>query len=301
MLTQHQAREYNRFKTLGMYLGAQSSVFSSFAPFASEVVDFGINFQNLEGLIPGKTENATGVTINKSDLKHQVAGSIALVCRKTRAYALRYDQPELAAQVNTYDDKIYRMKDADILGYAASIVNLLTPLLTNANYIPYGVTAASLTSITDLAVSFNNLIGVAKQSDSGNTVANAAIDNAIDLLHNNILHFDLLVDEFEAENPGFVQGYHINSALDKVGIRHSGIEGMVRNSSGLAIANATVQLDGTTKTTVTDLMGAYRLDRVMPDDYMVNVSATGYASQQLAYHISRGRIDDLDFQLASSN
>ena len=96
-----------------------------------------------------------------------------------------------------------------------------------------------------------------------------------------------------------MQGYHINSSVDKVGIRHSGIEGTIRNTSGQAIANATVQLNGTTKTTVTDLMGAYRLDRVTPDDYMVNVNAPGYTPQQLVHHISRGRIDELDFQLAS--
>jgi len=299
MLTQTQAREYNRFKTLGMYLGAQSAVYASYAPFANEVTDFGTNFQNLESLIPGKTENATGVTTDKTELKHQVSAGLALICRKTRAYALRYNLPELAAQTNTYDAKIFKMKDADILGYATSIVNLLTPILTDANYIPYGVTADSLTAISDLATSFNELIGVAKQSDSGNTVANAAIDNAIDALHDNILHFDLLIDEFEADNPGFVQGYHINSSVDKVGIRHSGIEGTIRNTSGQAIANATVQLNGTTKTTVTDLMGAYRLDRVTPDDYMVNVNAPGYTPQQLVHHISRGRIDELDFQLAS--
>ncbi|HEY9363030.1 MAG TPA: hypothetical protein VIQ00_07205 [Chitinophagaceae bacterium] len=31
---------------------------------------------------------------------------------------------------------------------------------------------------------------------------------------------------------------------------------------------------------------------------MVLVSATGYTSQQVAHHINRGRIDELNFQLA---
>lgn len=144
MLTQSQAREYNRFKTLRMFLGANTTVFSSFIPFATEVTDFGTNFLILENLIPGKTENATGITTDKAALKHEVATSLALVCRKTRAYALRYDLPELAAQTNTYDAKIFQMKDADILGYATSIAQLLSPLLTNADYIPYGITGDSL-------------------------------------------------------------------------------------------------------------------------------------------------------------
>ena len=163
---------------------------------------------------------------------------------------------------------------------------------------PYGITAASLDGITELADNFNELIGMARQTDSGNTVANTAINNTIELLRNNLRHFDLLIDEFEASNPGFVQGYHINSAIDRVGIRHSGIEGIVRNVNGEAIAHATVALGGTDKSAVTDLMGVYRLDRVTPDDYLVNVSATGYIPQQVVHHISRGRIDELDFHLA---
>lgn len=298
LLTKNQAQEYNRFKKLAIFLGAQTSVYSSFAPFATEVTDFNTNFQNLENLIPEKTENASGVTTDKTGLKHETATDLSLVCRKTRAYAIRFNQPQLAAQTNTYDSKIFRMKDADILAYATSIVNLLTPLLTNPDYIPYGVTAASLSAITALATSFNKLIGVAKQDDSGNTIANNAIDNAINVLHGNINSFDLLIDEFEAGNPGFVQGYHINSTIDRVGIRHSGIEGIVRNINGEAIPNAKVHLDGTTKAVVTDLMGTYRLARITPDDYMVVVSADGYAPHQELHHISSGKIDELDFHLA---
>ena len=297
MLTQNQAREYNRFKKLGTYFGAETTVYSSFVPFAEEVANFGSNFENLENLIPDKTEIASGITIDKTTLKQEVAIATALVCRKTRSYALRFDLPELAAQTNTYDAKIFKMKDADIMGYATSVVNLLTPLLTDTNYVPYGVTVSSLDAISELATNFNNLIGAAQESSSGNTIANTAINTTIDLLRTNITHFDLLIDEFQGTNPGFVQGFHINSAVDNVGVRHSGIEGTVRNSNGQAVANATVQLEGTTKKAVTDLLGLYHLDRVPPGDYVVNVSADGYTQQQVMHHISRGKIDELDFYL----
>lgn len=298
MLTQTQAREYNRFKKLVSFFGAQTTVYASFVPFATEVAAFNGNFLILEELIPDKTENAKGVTTDKTTIKQEVAFSLALVCRKTRAYALRYDQPKLAAQTNIYDTQIFKMKDADILGYASSIVELLTPLLPNPDYIPYGITAASLSNITEQATDFNNLIGVARQSESSNTVANKAINDTINLLRNNIIHFDLLVDEFESSNPGFVQGYHINSALDNVGVRHSGIEGTVRNIAGDGIPDAAIQLGDTDKRVLTDLLGAYRLERVIPDDYVVHVSASGYTSQHLVHHISRGKMDELHFHLA---
>jgi hypothetical protein len=298
MLTRAQARAYNRFKKLGLFFEEETTAYSSFVPFATEVAHFNANLQELEELIPGKMETAKGITMDKAAMKQQVANSLALVCRKTRAYALRFNQPELAAQTNTYEDRILKMKDADIMGYATSIVNLLTPLLPNADYIPYGITAGALDAIASLAARFNDLIGKARQSDSGNAVTNTAINHVIDLLRANITNFNLLVDEFETGNPGFVQAYRINSSVDNVGIRHSGIEGTVRNSSGGVIAHATIQLDGTNKKAVTNLLGIYRLDRVAPDDYVVNVSASGYTSQQVVHRISRGKMDELDFHLA---
>jgi hypothetical protein len=95
-----------------------------------------------------------------------------------------------------------------------------------------------------------------------------------------------------------VQGYYINSSADNVGIRHSGIQGMVRDGGGEPIVDATIQLEGTDKKAVTNLAGVYHPDRVWTDDYVVIVSASGYTSQQVAHHISRGKIDELNFQLA---
>ena len=69
------------------------------------------------------------------------------------------------------------------------------------------------------------------------------------------------------------------------------------NQSGTAISNATVELQDTTKKAVTDLNGFYRIDRVFTDDYNVTCSATGYTSKTVVHHITRGRIDELNFVL----
>lgn len=94
-----------------------------------------------------------------------------------------------------------------------------------------------------------------------------------------------------------MQGYHLNSTLDNTGIRHSGIEGYVRSESGDAITGATVKLQGTTKTADTDLKGFYHIDRADPQDYMVECSADGYATQTKLHHISRGKTDEMDWEM----
>jgi hypothetical protein len=113
----------------------------------------------------------------------------------------------------------------------------------------------------------------------------------------NIKQFDLLKDEFAIANPDFVQGYTINSAIDKTGTRHSGIEDTVTAKAGNTISGATARLDGTKKTAITDLNGHYRIDRVKTDDYTVICSAPEHSTQTIKHHITRGRIDELNFVL----
>ena len=170
-------------------------------------------------------------------------------------------------------------------------------MLLTENYIPYGVTQPKLDGLVSDAQNFNGMIGAADVMASGGTVANTSINNIIDKLHHNIKQLDLLADEFAESNPGFVQGYYINSAIDNTGTRHSGIEGKVQSKAGETISGSTIQLEGTTKKAVTDLNGSYRIDHVLTDDYNVTCSATGFTTQTVMHHISRGKIDELNFVL----
>ena len=174
--------------------------------------------------------------------------------------------------------------------------NLLTPLLANTDYLPYGITDAALSDIIDKTTAFNNLIGRAGEKQSGNTTANTAINAQIKKLHDNITQLDLLVDEFEASNPQFVQGYHINSAVDNIGVHHTAIEGKVM-MAGTPVTNATVAIQDTDKTAITDLKGYYRIERIMPGDYEVAVSANSKGTKSKVLHISRGRIEEVNFDL----
>ncbi len=74
---------------------------------------------------------------------------------------------------------------------------------------------------------------------------------------------------------------------------------VVTNLNGEPINKTTIKLDGTDKTTTSDLLGIYRLDRITPDDYKINVSAAGYTSQSVIHHISRGKIDEVNFKLGN--
>jgi hypothetical protein len=298
MINQEQSREFTRCTKLAQFLGNNQPVYSAFAPFAEEVVDFDNNMLSFTSLIPDKNITTTGITEDKTALKQNVAAALGLICSKTYSYALKQNNESLAAQVNTTAYKIFRIKDSDLQGFVAHIVEVITPLLADTEYIKYGITAAKLEAVTQTAANFTALIGKADVTGSTGTIASAAIDKIIARLHLNIKHFDLLVNEFSESNPDFVKGYHVNSEVENTGIHHSGIEGYVRTKTGDAITGARVQLANTTKSAVTDLRGYYHIDRIRADDYMVACSATGYTAQSKLHHISKGRTDEMDWELS---
>ena len=297
MLTLDQSREYTRFKKLDTFFDNNGSAISTYPPFQTEVAAFHDNFEQLEALIPQKDGTGTGITTGKTTLKHSVADRLAVICTTTKAYALKFNNPPLAAEVNFRANEMFRLKDADFLPFVLHMQELITPLLTDENYIPYGVTAEAITAIVTDAQNFNSLIGAADVEASGSTVANKDIDAAIKLILGNIVQFDLLIEFFTGSNPGFAAGYHINSALDNTGIRHSGIEGVVM-ANGEPVAGAVIKLGG--KSVVTDLYGHYSLVRVTPGDYSIEVTANGFPAKTIVYHISRGKVGALNVELHSA-
>jgi tetratricopeptide (TPR) repeat protein len=83
------------------------------------------------------------------------------------------------------------------------------------------------------------------------------------------------------------------------------VQGTVRNSSGKAIASATVALQGAAGATVatakTDPLGAYKLPGVASGSYKVQVEASGYARQVLPqFTVKANDVKVMDIVLTSS-
>jgi len=301
MLTLRQSQEFNRFQKLLGFFTSNSTIIATFTPFQVEVTKYMMNFQSLNALVPDKDVVTTGITSGKDMLKQKIADALALVCKKTKSYAMLNNLPQLAATANSRADKIVRMKDSDILGFATSIQTAITAVLADPAFAPYNITAAMLTAIVRDSTTFNGMIGRAESTASTGTIANTSINNLIKTMHVNISHCDLLIGEFESNNTAFVQGYHINSSLDTTGIHHSGIEGIITaKATGLPLVNASITvnaIDKIEKTAATDLNGAYNIDRISTGDYVISVSAPGFTTQTVAHHIVRGKIDEMDFAL----
>ena len=300
MLNLDQSNEFRRFSALDIFFGlpANVTIIGTFLPFQDDVVLYQTHFGVLNGLIPDKGALSVGVTESKISIKEGIAKVMGLVCGKTKVFAIKTSNTVLEAAVNVTESDILRMKEGDLLPFVINTNAAITPFLANVLFTPYGVTAAILATQLANATSYNGMIGAAGVIITTDKIANKNINAAIKVLQTDLKTFDLLIDDFEATYPNFVEGYHSNAKVQHVGVHHSGIEGTVTDKvTGAVIFGATIRIIGLTKSSTTNLFGKYVISPVAPKDYQVQVSAPGYVTITVVKHIISGSIVELDFAM----
>ena len=303
MLTQAQSNEEARFNKMGIFLGLTSSatIIATYPPFLTQSSAFIIDLAYLNSLTPGKNADASGVTDGKTEDKLAIAVSLSQVCQKTKAYAIVTGNTMLKAQMQASKSSILKMKDSDIMGYVTTIVNLITPLLALPLFTPYGITAAYLATITTASVSYNGLIGQASVDESGNAIANDNIDTQIKKMQLEKDTMDLLLSGFLPTYPDFIAGFKLNSKTINIGVHHNGVKGLITDSiTGVGVGDAVVEMVGTEKITIGDLLGNYSITIVPPKLYTITVTAIGYVTQSKVVKIIRGQIIELDFEMVKA-
>lgn len=296
--------DVRRHHKLGIFFVDNASAFAANTPFVNEVGLHATRIVTLDGLIPKKDVVTSGITMSKTELKHNLAYRAAVICDKARHYALTFANPTLAAQMKTREDLIYHLNDENILGFMTNIQSKLNPLLADPNFIPYNITGTILGDLVTDATTFDGMIGQADNLAATGTVANQDINNLLDKdMHQNIEHFDMLIKEYKVSNYDFWLGYHVNSAIDDLGIHHTSVLGTVigptppDDPAGAPIIGATVKILGTPKVATTNVLGQYLIPRTKSGDYQLEVSAPGRVTKTQTVKIIRSHSNTFNFSL----
>ena len=300
MLNLGQSNEYRRFKSLNDYFKVPANIviMATYPPFKDEVIIYEGNFTKLDLLLPDKGVLYSGITTDKGVDKETIATGMALICKKAKAFAIKTGNTVLEKAVNVTSSEIIHKKEADILPFVVNTIAAITPFLTNTLFVPYGITSAKLATQLANATTYNATIGVAGGIIKTSDIANKNINNTIKLLQTSLHTFDLLIDEFEVANPNFVAGYHLNAEAQHIGIHHTGVKGAVKDSeTSQPIFGATIKIIGGAKHGVTNLLGQYVISPVATKLYQLEVTAPGYVSQIVIFHILNGEIGIKDFAL----
>ncbi len=300
LLNGYQGREFNRAQKLALFYDEQNKVYILYPPFAEQVSLFQSYNQQLMDFISGKGINGEGITKGKDNLKKDIATMGNTICTRVAAYASKIGDIELQTAIYHRSSQIKRLKDGDVLGFTNYLVLIVTPLLAEEQFQPYAVTKEMLDKITATAQEFTGKIGKASIEKNKSTYASKTINDLLKKIAGTVVQFNWLINFFEEKYPAFAEGYYKAAAIDNTGIHHSGIRGVVKNSAtGAPIEGATITLKikKSTKTTDTDLEGAYEIIKVQRGKCKLTITAPGCDSQEMIITILRGKILELNFEM----
>jgi len=139
------------------------------------------------------------------------------------------------------------------------------------------------------------MIGGNKKDENESSSANDAMDLVIEDIHSNVESFNNTIDYFADTHPEFVSGYHKNKVKSITGIRHEGLQGIVRRN-GVVQAGATVRLVGAEKSINTDGSGHYEM-YLRPGNCTIEVSVNGLFKQTRLIEVLYRQIIEIDFDL----
>jgi hypothetical protein len=298
MLNDDQSREYNRAKKLKEFfiIPANTTILNSFAPFKDRVTIFYGNFGLFDSYVPKKDASGKPITELKDALKREQAQLWAPILSLTHGYAIVTHNTVLAGAVNYTEEELYGMKDSDVLGFATHLnTDIFTvAFLADAVFATYNVTDTMVTAALAKSNEFNSKIGVASTVQHGASVASSDIDAVIGKIHEDINLLDLLVVNFASTQPDFVEGYNLNKHKDEIGVRHQGMQGVVR-IGGVVTDKAVVSVVGTSKSAGTDLAGHYALIKVKQGLMQVKCEVPGKPPVEVTHRVIRGKISELNF------
>ena len=156
-LTREQTQEYNKYKKMLQFFTNTDNapIVATYPPLDTEVGEFEDNVEDVEELLPKKVVNNKGITDEKDLRKEKVAEYwFSNVLSKSKAYAFKVKNTELAVKLSNSQSDIEEMRDGDVQPFCKGVKDDLTPLLADAVFILYGVDAAALTAGMTLADGF---------------------------------------------------------------------------------------------------------------------------------------------------
>ena len=301
-LNADQARQLDRFQTTENLCNKNSDKYAILKPFQKQVRLLSVNNKKINSYIPARSGNGEGATEEKRDRKADIATSVNGICSLVIPYALDIEDSELYNAVNFTTTDVIDLRDVAVLGFVTTLVGVITPLLSNPDFADYPVTVEELNALTENANTFNDSLGDNKMIDKDSSIASKNIDTLLAANRLIIAKLNKLINYFETKDPDFVESYRKAAALNNTGIHHSGIRGIIINSSTeQPIESVTIILTGKTniKNTATDSSGAWQIIKFIPGKCSLTISAPGYQSRTIEVTIIRSKIIELNIALQS--
>ena len=285
--------KYNMCKALKITLANNSSIYTTYVPFATAVTNFNTELGNWEGLLPATANTTVGVSGNKAVAKMDMAKYWSALGNTVYAYALANANQSLADNVHYSAREILNQADNESVALCQNMRAVINGLVAPTNLlVAYGVTAANITAGDAKIEAFGALLGVAKsQQNSGaalTTQIKLQVQNKINPL---LIQMDAMVKGvFFMNNAVFIENYMNAREIVNIGVHHTTLDVKVVDEATMQpIEGVKVVLDGTDKFAITTADGLATISEFKGGANLKFIfAAIDYVQRTILYNIPVG-------------
>ena len=287
-MNNRQIAKKNMYDKVLLFLATNENVWSLFLPLVAAINAFKELSQDLSRLMEQQAQATEGVTSDKDAKRARAIDLTVKAARKARAWAHNTGNLVLEELFNIRTDDFIHTPAADALTKLHEVHGGLNDNKTDLA--AYLITDADLTDIGKAIDDFAEAKAAPAETESSKKAGTEGIEDVIHDIDTELeVIDDLLISQYEADEPVLVEQYRNDRKIDTVGVHHTRIEAHAEYTDGTGNAEG-VQLYVVEpkKTAVSDIDGNLTTPNMKPGTYHVEISGSNIEPQNMIVKVKRG-------------
>ncbi len=307
-LTKEQRQELDAHIATDLMFGKFPTQVAGYEPLKDEVVLHKSNIDAVNALLPEKMKNTVIITETKNDNRLALENKYKPICDITLAFANKTENTSLAAAMKLGGKNIHSVADLNFKVTIANINTAITPIIADAEYVKFGITALMLSSGLTDATAFSASLGGNRQAVESVSVATLAVEKLFIPLRKDKTNIDLMMQYFNPiggikPDEKFYNSITSSLLINQLAHVHTMISGHVyeAGSEQKVIKNAHIRNLTTGRLGISDLLGYYHIEKFKGGVFEFEISASGYKTITVVVSIVMGKHVTMDFTLVVSD
>jgi hypothetical protein len=238
----------------------------------------------------------TGQTQEKLKLKEELAS----IASKLSGFALmkfkELGSLGLMSQLYINKREYVKITDQEAENNSENLYSLIQQ--HQSELVPDYITATEMTQLRDAIDAYKSIYGTNAAAHTSNPANRALFKQALADAEEAKKMVLLAARKVEDSHEAFYTGLQETSYIRETGIRHTSMVGMVTNEAdGAALEGVIISIEGSDKTATTDANGHFAIEFVKNGSTKLYATKQGFASAERTTNISRGRENEINFEL----
>ncbi len=287
-MNKKQIAKKNMYDKVLLFFAHNEALWALFLPLVEAIGLFRDQNKDLVKLMEQQGQATEGVTSDKDAKRARAIDLTVKAARKARAWAHKTGNLILEELFNVRTDDFLHVSAADALTKLREVHGGLNDNKTALA--PYLITDSDITAIAEAIDAFAEAKAAPGDTES---IKKAGTEGIEDMMHDMDEELevidDLLINQYEADEPNLVDQYRNDRMIDAVGVHHTRIEAHAEYTDGTGNAEG-VQLYVVEpkKTAVTDIDGNLVTPNMKPGTYHVEISGPNIEPQSMIVKVKRG-------------